>query len=82
MGQADFYLHGENNVICDRCGFKRKSKDLKKEWNGLWVCADKCWEPRQPQDFVRGKADDQRPKLNRPEGEDQTISTPITADDL
>jgi len=82
MGKADYYAHGENNVICDRCGFKRKSSDVREEWNGLIVCKDTCWEPRQPQDKVRAKHDNQRPKISRPEQADRTISTPITADDL
>jgi hypothetical protein len=32
---------------CDRCGFKVSYKNLKREWNGWWVCND-CWEPKHP----------------------------------
>lgn len=50
------YIHGAHNVVDDRSGFEIKSTTAKKEWTGLLV--DKSeWEPRQPQDFVKGKAD-------------------------
>jgi len=69
MGRADYYKHGDNNVICDRCGFKYKASQLKKEWNGLWTCPFD-WEPRHPQDLIKSKHDDQRPSLSRPGAED------------
>ena len=50
---------GTWNAICDRCGRKRKNYDLRMTWDNLWVCSDTCWDPRQPQDFVEGHADDQ-----------------------
>lgn len=53
MGQADYYKHGGWNVICDRCGFKRKNSDMRMEWDGLFVCADTCWEQDHPQKFIR-----------------------------
>jgi hypothetical protein len=33
---------------CDRCGFKYKLLELRKEWTGLKVC-DSCFEPKHPQ---------------------------------
>lgn len=69
MGQADYYAHGQNNVICDVCGFKYKSSQVRTRWDGLTVCK-KDWEPRQPQDFVRAKHDDQRPIVSSPEDDD------------
>jgi hypothetical protein len=56
------------NAICDRCGFQYKSDQLRKEWTGLMVCP-KDWEPRHPQDFVKGVRDDQRVPWVRPEPE-------------
>ena len=35
------------------------------------------WEPRQPQDFVRGVADIQAPKWARPEQADSFIILPV-----
>lgn len=73
MGRADYWKPGDPSAICDRCGFKFKLSQLKKEWDGLMVC-DQCWEPRQPQDFVRG-VKDQRPIPDaRPETPDQYVS--------
>jgi hypothetical protein len=34
---------------------------------------ERCWEPRQPQDFVRGVADYQAPPFTRPEQSDSFI---------
>lgn len=43
------YASGKFAVaICDRCGFKKKLHDLRKEWTGLKVC-DACFEPKHPQ---------------------------------
>jgi hypothetical protein len=66
MGKADHYIHGDYNIICDRCGFKIKRSEALKTWDNLLVCK-KDWEPRHPQDFVRGKADRQRVADARPD---------------
>jgi len=67
MSGRDYYKSGENNVICDQCGFKYKANELRKQWDGLWVCK-KCFDKRNPQDFVRGVKDDTSPNLSRPRG--------------
>ena len=56
---SNYYKAGSWNVHCMRCGFKRKAEDIRKEWTGLLVCSDTCWEPRHPQDFLRGVEDKQ-----------------------
>lgn len=58
MGKRDYYQIGDYNVLCDRCGAKFKASECKLEWDNFFVCSH-CWEPRQPQDFVRGLKDDQ-----------------------
>lgn len=68
-GPRDHFVLGAWNAICDRCGFKRKSYEMKAEWDGLMVCRE-CWEPRQPQDFVRGVEDNQTVPWTRPEAPD------------
>jgi hypothetical protein len=69
MGKQDKYLKGDWNVICDYCGKKMKQSQCRLTWDNFLVCSDTCWEPRQPQDFVRGKVDKQRvdPLLARPD---------------
>ena len=68
MGHADYYRSGTYNGICDRCGSKFKFSDLKLEWDGLYVCtANGCWEPRQPQDYVKGVMDNMAVPVSRPD---------------
>ena len=43
-----FAVGKESQAICDRCGFQYYYLDLKKEWNGLFVCPE-CYEPKHPQ---------------------------------
>ena len=57
MSGQSYFAPGQWNAACFRCGFKFKSSELRKTWQGFWAC-DRCWEPRQPQDFVRGVKDD------------------------
>src|SRR6185312_4296892 len=60
-----FYIGGTFYRIDDRSGFKRRSFDTRKEWTGLIVDRN-LWEPRQPQDFVKGIVDDQTVPEPRP----------------
>jgi hypothetical protein len=52
-GYKPTWKPGDYKAICDRCGRLRKGSELKIEWDQYFVCEDGCWEPRQPQDFVR-----------------------------
>lgn len=73
---------GSYNVICDRCGFKLDAGQTRMEWQGLRVCKS-CWEPRHPQDFVRGRVDKQRVPNPRPDPTPIYLTTnEITSDDL
>jgi hypothetical protein len=73
MGHADYHKSGEWNALCDRCGFKFKSSELQLEWDGFMVCKP-CWEPRQPQDFVRGVPDRQSVPWTRSEPPDTFVA--------
>lgn len=53
MGDRDYLRLGDWNARCMRCNKKYKGTELQITWDQLWVCR-RCWEPRQPQDFVRG----------------------------
>jgi hypothetical protein len=57
-GRADFWQEGDWNAVCYECGRKRKASEMKKHWQGYYVCPEH-WEMRQPQDFVRGVPDRQ-----------------------
>ncbi len=79
------YVKGLWNVICDHCGFQYKSKDLQREWTGLRVCRS-CYEPRHPQEFVKGKADRQSVPWSRPDSDGTDVSVgsgnEVSQDDL
>lgn len=62
---SDYFEPGQWNAICDRCGRKVKSAELRRTWQGFMVCA-KDWEPRHPQDFVKGVPDNMTPAWVRP----------------
>ena len=65
MGRADYLAPGDYNAMCSRCGKKFKASMLRRHWQGMYRC-DKCWEPRQPQDFVRAIPDVQTPPIVQP----------------
>ncbi len=46
------YVSGQWNVICDVCGFKFKSGQIRKRWDGLMVCS-KDYETDHPQKYLR-----------------------------
>jgi len=80
MSYFSRYDKGEWSVLCDVCGRKFRNQDLRQRWDGLKTCSDD-WEPRQPQDFVRGVADYQAPVWTRPEPADQFRTVTIIYDD-
>lgn len=73
---------GDYNVICDYSGFKVFAKDCRMTWDGFLVRKD-LWEPRQPQDFVKGVKDKQSVPIARPEADDNFLTAnEVTSDDL
>lgn len=79
---SNSYSPGDYYVICDVCGFKYRASQTQRRWDNLRVCA-KDWEPRHPQDFVRGRRDRQRVPDPRPEPADNFIEVgDVTEADL
>lgn len=68
MGSADYYKHGDWNVICDRCFFKKKASECKKDgYNpSLFVCKI-CYDPPHPLDKINIKEDKQQVPTVRPD---------------
>jgi hypothetical protein len=64
------YIPGQWNVICDRCGVKRKSSQvtmqMNKEQSNILVCTDTCLDKHQPQVDVRGIPDNTSVPFPRP----------------
>ncbi len=46
------FVSGQWNIICDVCGFKFKSGEVRKRWDGLMVCS-KDYETDHPQKYLR-----------------------------
>ena len=42
------YKAGLHNVICDVCGFKVKSSQIRKRWDGILACR-RCFDTKHPQ---------------------------------
>lgn len=82
MSTKPFRL-GQWLVLCDRCKFKRYADEVMETWNGLMVCKPTvkqgCWEPRHPQDFLRGKPDNVGVPFVRPRPVDQFVSVDYIA---
>lgn len=56
----DTYRKGDNWLIDDRSGARIRRSDARMEWDGTVVHKDE-FEPRHPQDFVKGRVDRQIP---------------------
>lgn len=76
------YIRGDNYFLCPVCGRKKRVSKGRRRWDNEFVCTDD-WEPRHPQEFVRGRADKILPSITRPEPADTFIDVgDVTAEDL
>ena len=79
---TDRYRDGDHAVICDRTGFRVYASQAKREWNGLLV-REQSWEPRHPQDTIRGVPERSRVTDPRPRQANRFLGTnEVTRDDL
>lgn len=89
----DKYIDGAWNVICDRCGRKRKNfqctMQMIPEQPNQFVCTDGCLDEHNAQHNLRGVADIQNVPIVRDDTGNPTnfqgagsYSSPITAADL
>lgn len=81
MGHADFHKKGDWNALCDVCGFKYKASELKKTWDGYYVCPQD-FELRHPQELIRSKTDDQSVPWTRPEPDWSFVELPYTVNSV
>lgn len=76
---------GDYRVICDYSGFKAWASDCVKTWNGFYVLRQFAGEEtrRHPQELVRGRAENTRVPIARPEATDTFLGVnDVTAEDL
>jgi hypothetical protein len=69
---GDSYIPGDWYLVCDECGLDFRRSDMRKRWDNAWVC-EKDWEPKHPQEFVRGIAEKIRVPIARPVPEDNNM---------
>ena len=82
MAIRNTYRPGDYLCIDDRTGMTVYASDTVKEWNGLRVHRDR-FEERHPQDFVKGRVDNQSVPDARPRPEDVFLEPgDVTVDDL
>ncbi len=67
------YKRGQWLAICDVCGFKFSSGEIKKRWDGLMVCHDD-WETDHPQKYIRVPSDPKPLPWARPRPADQFVA--------
>lgn len=71
--------------VCQRCDFKYKMSELKRDGYGIIACST-CWDPKHPQDTLRKPRPEKYPRFISPEPADKFIANEypngVTADDL
>ena len=65
MGRKLHYKPGSFYRLDDRTGFPQRAERTRKQWNGI-IVDERVWEPRQPQDLVKGVIDQQAVPEPRP----------------
>lgn len=65
MGRKLFYKPGSFYRVDDRTGFPQRAERTRRQWNDL-IVDERVWEPRQPQDLVKGVVDKQSVPDARP----------------
>jgi hypothetical protein len=68
-----YFKSGSWNVICEVCGRKYKSDQVRKRWDGLIVC-EADFEQRHILDFIRAVPDNQQVAYQAPEPTDTFVS--------
>lgn len=68
MGRVLKYRLGSFYRTSDRTGFPTRAENTRKQWDNL-IVEEKTWEPRQPQDLVKGVPDIQSVPDARPLGQ-------------
>lgn len=64
------YIPGDYWAICDVCGFKYRSSQMKERWDGTMVC-ESDFELRHSLDFIRSRDDDPSVPWSRPRPTDK-----------
>ena len=74
-----YYKPGTWNVICDVCGFRFKSDQVRTRWDNLVVCQTD-WEADHPQKYLKIQPDGQGVPFTRKEPGEYTFVNVTYAD--
>lgn len=77
----NYFESGQANAICDRCGFRFKTGELTKTWDGFWVCHED-FEPRHIGDFIKAPAAEKPLPFTRPEPADTFVGAPYISETI
>lgn len=77
----DYWKKGNWNAVSDLDGMKRKSSDMRMQWNNLWVGKEE-WSPIQPQQILRPRSDRPARSPVRNVEPPNTAVTPFTNSDF
>jgi len=82
LGKKDHLELGNWNAMCDVCGFKFKTSELRRRWDGYMVC-EADYEQRHPQDLIRLRPERQAVPWARPPATDTFVTVaPVDPDSL
>ena len=76
LGPSNYLKLGDHAAFCDVCGFRFHASELRKRWDGVYVC-NEDWEPRHPSDFIRSIPEKPAPPWSRPRNDD--IENPFSS---
>ncbi len=65
LGRENFFRMGDWRAVCDQCGMVCHASQMFLRWDNARTCWH-CIEIRNPQDFLKGIADNQSPPWTRP----------------
>ena len=77
------YRSGDYLAICDICGMRGYSSEMRMTWDKLFVYASTCYDPKHEQ-YTPPKplGEAQKVPIHRPEQDDVFITENVTAEDL
>ena len=79
----DYLRLGDYHALCDRCKKKYYASELRDDgqYPGLKVCKS-CYDPKHPQEFLKGQKEDISVPWSRPDPEYDTNVTTVDGETL
>lgn len=82
MQKSPPYKPGQHFALCDLCGYRFLSGELRKDYRGMMVCKDD-YETRHPQESIKVKKERIKVDNPRPQTADRFLEPgDVTVEDL